>query len=972
MKKILITAITCICILFLFEMENAAQAPQGMNYQAVIRGSDHVPVPDQAISLRFTILDAGNTAIYQETQELTTNASGLVTAVIGTGDPGSFASIDWSTGGYSLKVELDPDGSGPASFSLSGEEALQSVPYALFGEDSDADPVNEIQDLEINSNILKITNNASASSIDLSPYLDNTDSWKTNGNHIYFNEGNVGIGNSSPAGKLEVVGDGSQSDETALFEVRRNDGLTVFAVYPDGIRAYVGDPQGKGSKGGFAVGGFDPGKAGYTHEFLRVTPDSVRVYIDQPAKGSKGGFAVGGFNPGKSEPVNFLDLTPENYFIGHESGSSLTTGLYNSFLGYQSGRSNTEGSNNAFFGYQAGYSNTTGDRNLFLGLWSGFTNSTGSNNTFLGIEAGRMNSTGTYNTFVGSYSGTLNTGGNDNAFVGYYSGYNNTTGEGNSFLGNYAGYKNSTGNYNSFIGYRAGYNNNANYNSFMGYQTGYSTTSGGYNAFIGYYSGYANTTGASGVFLGYMSGRYNQGGSNNVFIGNRAGYFNQSGGSNIFLGTSAGYSNTASNNVFIGYESGFSNTGGTTNNFIGYQAGRSNTTGNSNVFIGNQSGYDNQSSVDNVFIGYLSGATHTTGNNNLFMGSRAGRYSVAGENNVFLGVNAGMGNDSGSGNTFIGYRSGENNTTGYSNVFISTGSGINNTSGYSNVLIGDQAGVNNTTGYENVVIGRIAGFSNQTGSHNVFLGYAAGYGETGSNRLHIGYPTLIYGEFDNRRVGIGTTNPVSILQAAGDLVLGNDANNTKFIFHSRTAANGDFLNITSDDANGNWKWSDGIILTRNGNVVIGGGNAGSFRLYVTGTAYSTGGWQASDARFKEDVSEIDGALSSVMAMQGVSYRWKQEDYPEKHFPDGRHYGVIAQEIEEVLPEVVMQVSEDEKAVSYTELVPVLIEAVKEQQSLISLQQSRIEQAELQIRELQERLDRMNSRNGKIRISKKEL
>ena len=58
---------------------------------------------------------------------------------------------------------------------------------------------------------------------------------------------------------------------------------------------------GKGTKGGFAVGGFSPGK-GVTNEYLRITPDSFRIYIDTTTvKGPKGGFAVGGFSPLKGE-----------------------------------------------------------------------------------------------------------------------------------------------------------------------------------------------------------------------------------------------------------------------------------------------------------------------------------------------------------------------------------------------------------------------------------------------------------------------------------------------------------------------------------------------------------------------------------------------------------------------------------------------------------------------------------------------
>lgn len=95
--------------------------------------------------------------------------------------------------------------------------------------------------------------------------------------------------------------------------MKRDDGSTVFAVYNNGVQIYVDDSG---------------------------------------TKGAKGGFAVGGFGAAKGLVSNFLDLTPENYFIGHKAGISNTTGMYNSF-----------------FGYKSGYHNTTGNQNLFLRIW---------------------------------------------------------------------------------------------------------------------------------------------------------------------------------------------------------------------------------------------------------------------------------------------------------------------------------------------------------------------------------------------------------------------------------------------------------------------------------------------------------------------------------------------------------------------------------------------------------------------------
>lgn len=86
-------------------------------------------------------------------------------------------------------------------------------------------------------------------------------------------------------------------------------------------------------------------------------------------------------------------------------------------------------------------------------------------------------------------------------------------------------------------------------------------------------------------------------------------------------------------------------------------------------------------------------------------------------------------------------------------------------------------------------------------------------------------------------IGIGTTEPKGKMHVVGDIVIGNDINNQRFIMHSRTDASGDFIQLTGDDAQGNWRWSEGITLTRSGNVGIGVTNP-TQKLAVEGTILS--------------------------------------------------------------------------------------------------------------------------------------
>jgi len=116
-----------------------SQVPQAMNYKAIAKDDWGVALPSKTITLRFTILQGSETGsiVYQETHITTTNKFGLMDVEIGKGTPvfSSFDMIDWSTGVYYIKIEMDPNGG--TNFRLEDPaHQLLSVPYALFAESS--------------------------------------------------------------------------------------------------------------------------------------------------------------------------------------------------------------------------------------------------------------------------------------------------------------------------------------------------------------------------------------------------------------------------------------------------------------------------------------------------------------------------------------------------------------------------------------------------------------------------------------------------------------------------------------------------------------------------------------------------------------------------------------------------------------------------------------------------------------------
>jgi len=91
-------------------------------------------------------------------------------------------------------------------------------------------------------------------------------------------------------------------------------------------------------------------------------------------------------------------------------------------------------------------------------------------------------------------------------------------------------------------------------------------------------------------------------------------------------------------------------------------------------------------------------------------------------------------------------------------------------------------------------------------------------------------------------------------------------------------------------------------------------------------------FSTSDARFKINVTPISNALDKISQIGGYEFDWIPNQ--ELHGFEGHDVGVIAQEIEKVLPEVIRERDSGYKAVKYEKIVPLLIEAIKEQQKQI--------------------------------------
>lgn len=120
--------------------------------------------------------------------------------------------------------------------------------------------------------------------------------------------------------------------------------------------------------------------------------------------------------------------------------------------------------------------------------------------------------------------------------------------------------------------------------------------------------------------------------------------------------------------------------------------------------------------------------------------------------------------------------------------------------------------------------------------------------------------------------------------------------------------------------------------------------SGAIAFSVNGSIWANGTTYASDARFKSNVQSLNHALDQVKQLRGVSYQLDQSEFPQRHFADGVQLGLIAQEVEQVVPQVVREV-DGYKGVDYAQLVPLLIEAIKAQQVQIERLEQKLNQRE---------------------------
>jgi uncharacterized membrane protein len=715
----------------------AASVPNLIRYSATLKDAQGAPVsPGTAVGVTFAIYNQqdGGAAVWQETQNVTPDASGNYNALLGsttaTGLPDDlFSQQEQRWLGVQVQGQEEQARvllvSVPYAFKAHNADTLGGLPASAFVQAAPSNaPGNGSTDTGTAVNALSTAGNAGSASKAKGPngklppgpcivtpgyitYWDSTGALCPSNLFQVFNPaspyfGNIGIGTQNPSTAFDVFGAIDVSPiakavptNSGNYQILENPVLSIGWPSNEAIAA--------------------------NQNTLVGVLAGAQGFVQNPGTG----------NTGTSET-----------FVGYNAGFHNQTGSNNTALGEFAGYRNVNGNGNTSVGAAAGFGvfGETVTNTTITGFDAGYSN-TGNNVSFYGYQAG-FNNTANNNSFFGYQAGTANTSGSSNTFLGNMAGTATTTGNGDTFVGDSAGLANVTNNYNTFTGQNAGKANTVDANSFYGYNSGTVNTTGNQNTFFGYLTGSTNTVGGGNTFIGWKAGlnSYDPAGGDccNTYVGNGA-------------GAGVNGPSLAAGNSFFGHRAGEATTTGGKNAYFGYWSGLVNQTGSFNSFYGDQSGQSLTTGSYNTFLGIsAAGTTFTSGNYNTFVGAFAGDQENPGVNySIEIGNNGS--NHYGNGSIQIG----------------TMGTNVNNT-----YIAGFAPSTMPPNVYYSTATGQLFATTGSSGGGNV-IGpnppCTANYLTIWTGGLNVGCSAVWQNPTSPYFVGIGTAAPARQLDVNGEI-----------------------------------------------------------------------------------------------------------------------------------------------------------------------------------------------------------
>jgi hypothetical protein len=402
----------------------------------------------------------------------------------------------------------------------------------------------------------------------------------------------------------------------------------------------------------------------------------------------------------------------------------------------------------------------------------------------------------------------------------------------------------------------------------------------------------------------------------------------------IKVGQGAG---SVSSNTAVGASALNSNTTGLQNTAFGQLALRDTVGGTENTAVGRGAAYQNTSGSKNAVLGTLALQGNTTGSNNTAVGMQALQANSTASKSTAVGFSA-LYSNTGNYNSAFGSESLYSNTTGTLNTGLGRDSLFDNTTGSYNTAVGQSALENNTTASYNTAVGYQAGYSNSTSAYNVFVGYVAGYTSTGGYNTYIGNgagylaTTATYNSFlgygagqaittgsKNSIIGAYTGNQggLDIRTASNYIVLSDGDGNPRIWndggaggrpwFNYGGTSRAVFNNTSSGAAVGIYVWYNAATPNNTASEFLYCDDASATRATIRSNGgianYSGNNVNLSDRREKTNFAPAKSYLDVICAIPVQTFNYIDQNLEED---DGLTLGVVAQDVQAVAPELVME------------------------------------------------------------------
>lgn len=343
--------------------------------------------------------------------------------------------------------------------------------------------------------------------------------------------------------------------------------------------------------------------------------------------------------------------------------------------------------------------------------------------------------------------------------------------------------------------------------------------------------------------------------------------------------------------------------------------------------------------------------------------------SNAGTNNLFVGINAGNANTTGSNNSFFGRNAGAANTTGNNNTIIGTSADVATNNLNNATAIGNRAFVESSN---SLVLGSVNEKNNATSDTFVGIGTTTPNTPLDVEAQLPPEPNFVY-KPNLRITNFGRTSYISSRSSRGTrsspsattsddilLILGAEGYTGSSFTNTGAASiyfvptenwnsnnNGTRIHFLTT-ANGSNSPSARMTVNQDGNIGIGTGIVnttpaqkldvlGNIRVGPSGSigciedrdGTVIAGQCSSDLRFKKNITPFGNVLNNFSKLRPVNFFWRKDEFPNKYFGDSQSYGLIAQEVEQIFPDLVSTDEKGFKVVNYSKLPLLTIQAVKE-------------------------------------------